>query len=224
MPCFRVKKIEVVGNSIYSAEQIVAATGIGEGTELFSLLFDGIDYDRFYAECPYVRGVTLSYHPASVSITVTEARNVMYTQLTTGEWISFDETLQVYEKVWDNSAFSSFLHVRLPQIASAEVGSVIGFSDSGFTYDYVSELLAYLQAYQVLGEVNYIDFSSRISLSCVFGGRIRLELGTMSEIDTKLDRFYGLLQDLGSFEYAVINVSNPQKCICNVDVDAEDLY
>lgn len=224
MPCFRVKKIEVLGNSVYSAEQIVAATGIGEGSELFSLLFEGIDYHRFYAACPYVRSVTLSYRPASVLITVTEASNVMYTQLSTGEWISFDDTLRVYEKRTDHSAFSSFLHVKMPQIASAEVGSIITFTEPGFTYDYVSELLGVLRSYQVLDEVNYIDFSSRISLACVFGGRIRLELGTVAEMNTKLDRFYGLLQDLGTFEYAVINVSNPQKCICNVNVGAEDLY
>ncbi len=226
LPMFRVKSFVVEGNSLYSDEDIVRATGMERGDEILALLFDGIDYAHFYGACPYVQTVTLAYKMSKVVVTVTEAQNVMYTQLPAGEWFTFDSDFRVYEKMSDSAAFSEagFLYVKLPAVSSAEVGETVVFENASLSYDYVGMLVGKMQEYQILSGIDYIDFSNRLSVSCVFANRIRLEMGTVSELDAKLDRFYDLLREIGEVEYAVINVSNPQKATYHSRVSAEELY
>lgn len=72
LPMFKVKEIVVVGNSIYTEEEIIAAAGIAVGDEIISIAWDHIDTDAFYAACPLVDNVKVSCGLSKVTITVEE--------------------------------------------------------------------------------------------------------------------------------------------------------
>ena len=70
---FRVAKIEVVGNSIYTAEEVVEASGIGTGDNLFFInRFSAAS--RIFSKLPYVDKAKVTRAlPNRVTITIQES-------------------------------------------------------------------------------------------------------------------------------------------------------
>ena len=225
LPMFRVKTIVVEGNQFYSAEEIIAASGIKEGDEIWSVMSGHrsreID-NRIYSTCGYIRSIKISCGLSKVTITVTEVENLMYTG-ENGEWYAFDTNLHVWEKNAEESAFSPFLKVKLPPVLSAQKGQSILFASNDITYGYVGDLIGFLDDADVLEHVTYIDFSNKFSVSCVIEDTVRMELGNMSAIDRKLECFYAILAEKNSADYAVIDVSDPTKATYR-KISYEELY
>lgn len=223
LPLFRVSRIEVEGNAIYSDEEIIEAVGITRGDEMLPIFFDGVPSD-FYTTCCYVRDVKISYGFFKVKITVTEAQNVMYADLGDGTWISFDRDLRVLEKRSDPSSFERFLHVKLPNVYQAEPMETIIFENGALTYDYIASFLDILIQTGILPNVDYIDYSDKFHLSSVLEDRIRLEFGDVSDSDLKMKLFYEILDDNQNVEGCmIINVSNVRKTIFQ-KITSQELY
>ena len=225
LPMFRVKTIVVEGNSFYSAEEIIAASGIKEGDEIWSVISGHrsreID-NRIYSTCGYIRSIKISCGLSKVTITVTEVENLMYAE-ENGGWYAFDTNLHVWEENAEESAFSPFLKVKLPAVLSAQKGQGILFASTEITYGYIGELIDLLDASDVLEHVTYIDFSNKFSVSCVIEDTVRMELGSVSAIERKLECFHAILAEKNSADYAVIDVSDPTKATYR-KISYEELY
>ncbi len=228
LPLFHVSEIVVTGNKTRTAEEIIAASGIQEGDEIFAVISargKGEIQNKIFDACPNLRTVKISCGFSRVTITVTEMENVMYAS-SGADWYAFNTDLRVLERNADPSAFSPFLRVKLPTVASAAVGGQIVFAKSEIDYGYIVGFLNLLEQYEVLQNVTYIDFSSKLSLSCVFADRLCLELGDMKDTDKKFEKLTYILRDLterGEEECYVIDVSDPSKATYRV-VSPENLY
>ena len=227
LPMFRVSEVVVegVGFTTEELKEIKRAAEIEEGTEIWSVRaghksreIDG----RIYDACPYVKTISISCGFSKVTITVTKIENPMYTEHG-GEWYVFDTDLQVWMKNAEESAFSPFLKVKLPALSSASVGQKLGFSNTNISYGYIAELVEGLKRAEVLEHVTYIDFSNKFGLSCVIEDTCRMELGDVSSLDRKLERFSLVLAEKNSSSYAVIDVSDPTKATYRT-IDAAELY
>ena len=223
MPTFRVTEIVVEGNSTYTAEQIIAAAGIEVGDEMATVFFSKSEIIHKIFDAYPVQNAMISCGFSKVTITVTEIQNVMYTE-GEGEWYSLDTNLRVLEKNAEQSAFSSFLRVKLPSVAATVKGAPIVFSNSEISYDYIGDLIETLAEYDVLSTVTYVDFSDKFSVSCVLGDRIRLELGGPSEMDRKMRLFFDILNTKGNESFAVIDVSNPSNGGTHQIISEAELY
>ncbi len=74
---FPVKTVTVEGNSRYTAEEIIAASGIETGDNLLGLNIEKIE-NNIRLACPYIHGVTLGRKlPTRVVLTVTEGAPVL---------------------------------------------------------------------------------------------------------------------------------------------------
>ena len=117
LPMLRVKSIVVEGNSFYTDEEIIEASGIKIGDEILSVLMAHrsreIDH-RIYSKCN-LSTIRISCGLGKVTITVTEPRNMMYAE-GEGEWISFDKELRVWEKNAEESAFSPFHLLQIMEL------------------------------------------------------------------------------------------------------------
>ena len=84
---FRVAKIEVVGNSIYTAEEVVEASGIGTGDNLFFInRFSAAS--RIFSKLPYVDKAKVTRAlPNRVTITIQESSAMAYVQADDGYWV-----------------------------------------------------------------------------------------------------------------------------------------
>ena len=84
---FRVSKVEVVGNSIYTAEEVVDASGIGKGDNLFFInRFSAAS--RIFSKLPYVDKAKVTRAlPNRVTITIQESSAMAYVKADDGYWV-----------------------------------------------------------------------------------------------------------------------------------------
>lgn len=210
LPMFRVGSVEVTGCSYTTAEQIITASGIKNGDELFAVDMQKV-VGQVLEQCPYVDKVSISVSfPSKVIITVVERQNVMYTEFE-GAFYSLDAGYYVLEEKQGETAFSPFLHITLPSIASCAVGSRIRFSDPDADLSYISTLLEELRATELPGDLTRVDVSGRFSVYLVLDARYRVKLGRVTQIPLKLQLCGEILKkeaEKGD-AYAEIDLSDP---------------
>ena len=213
LPMFRVQTIEVEGCSIYTPEEIKEASGIEVGQELFAIDKHSVIENIWQFDQPkYIKEVTVVSSLSSIRIVVTEHENVRYTQFN-GGYISFDREFRVLEEAADDTAFSSFLYVTLPEGSSAAVGETICFENAELELSYVNELIDTLADRGVLSSVTALDVSRKYRVSYTMGTCCRVELGKVDDTARKLavvDQILSLKGESSTLP-SVVDVSDLQK-------------
>ncbi len=211
LPLFRVKTIVVEGNSYYSAEQIIAASGIEPGQEILGIDVDAV-CQAIWSECLYVNEIGVGKGLSTITIVISERENVMYTEFN-GDYYSLDSNFRVLERADEESAFSEFLKVELPQIRSLQIGKPLNFEKKDMDLSYIGELIETLEAEGSLENVTFLDFSKKYSVSYVMDNTCRVEIGRVDDLSAKLAIIDGILElkgDLGGMS-AVVDVTNLSK-------------
>lgn len=211
LPSFRVKKIVVEGNALYSAEQIIESSGIEVGDEMLALDIDEV-INNILEACPYVDSISVSSESiSSIRITVKEKGNMMYTAFN-GKYVAFDSSFHVLSESADEETYANLLRVELPPIAALSVGGNMYFANEETNMDYVGELLDTLNEKGILEDVTFVDFSKKFQVSYVMNGNCRVELGKVGDLDTKLMLVKEILATKAENEvYAIVNVSSTDK-------------
>ena len=222
LPTLRVKNIVVEGNRYYSAEQIIAGAQIAVGDELLALDANAAA-NRVADACPYVQSVRISSRSLfTLCITVVEKENLMYTAFN-DSYIVFDSSFRVLRQVDMHTPMDSLLYVELPPIAALTVGGTIHFVESDMNMDYVEKLLQKMEEKGILPLVSSVDFSKKYQVSYIMDRVCRVELGKVSELDTKMALVHEILESKGGLaNCAVVDVSSTVKPTYRV-VSAGDL-
>lgn len=211
LPLFRVQSVSVEGCSVHSAEEILAASGIEVGQELFAIDKNAVNL-RIWESCKYVDEISIVSSLNSIRIIVTELPNVMYTRFN-DTYVSLDRDFRVIEQTENEEDFSSFLYVELPEISSLAVGKILSFENENADLGYVTELLDRLAEEGRIERVTSIDFSKKYGVSFVMDGRCRIELGKVGGLASKLATVDGILSIKGDSAtvFSVIDVSDLTK-------------
>ncbi len=211
LPMLRVKTIKVEGSTQYTDEQIIEASGIRIGDELFAIgTKDEIrkriwEWDTKY----YIDGIDVRRGLSSVTIIVTPPENLMYTEFN-GKYYLIDRDFQVLHESANEADFAGLPEVELPAIASLAVGGKLIFENSEADLSYIADLLDSLETEGVLCNVTLLNVSSRFHLSYETKSRCRVELGKAGELSSKLDLVAAILEKRGEND-ATVDVSNVQK-------------
>lgn len=213
LPMIKINKIVVEGNSYYDDEYVIEKAGIALGDELFGWNMQK-SCDAIMSSYPYASDVYVSIaFPFTVKIEIVERRNVMYAE-SQNQYFSFDRGLRVLEiKTDGEEAFSPFLRVKLPAVANVKAGSSIQFVNAEVDLSYLTQLLDLLGDRNLLGRVTYADFSEQFSLSFVLSNSVRVEIGSLKDMNIKLTLLEQELRDhpIAEGTYAIINLSSPQR-------------
>ncbi len=213
LPTFRVTKIEVEGNSLYTAEEIIAASGLTVGQELFSVDKAAVRENIWeWDEKQIIDTIGIGCYPGKILIRVSEKPNVMYTEFA-GKYISLDRNFRVLCESTEESDFAAFLKVELPAIASAAVGKNINFRNADVSLSYITELIDGLESAGMLSKVSSLDFSQKYSVSYVMENSCRVEFGKVCDTTAKLALVEQILSAKGETmaPLSVIDVSDMQK-------------
>lgn len=211
LPMFRVKNIEVEGNSYYTAEQIIEPSMIKVGDEILTLDIDNA-YNQIFAQCAYVSNVKVVRYPFKVKIVIKERENVTATEYN-GKYYTLSDRFLVLEESDTAEAFSAFPKVILPEIAHLSVGETVEFQNENVDLTYLFDLIDSLKEANRYEGVVSIDCSKKFSVSYVREDRFRIELGAVTDMETKLELVDLILErNAGDIDTcAVVNVSNPKK-------------
>ena len=211
---FKVSRIEVKGNSIYTADDVIKASGIEEGDNLFFI--NGIAAgSRVAVRLPYVGSVQINRGLRNhVTIKITESKAV--------------GCVKVGDELWSLSSGGKFLS-SISQSDSEHIAMISGISVSDAATGeyikaasgeenklaYLTDILYQVQARGLVGKVTVIDMSDAANPTLEYDSRFLVKLGAMDNTEYKFGKMLSAASQLSADDAGTLDVSTGDKVIFN---------
>ena len=203
---FRVSEVEIEGESRYSDEQIIAASGIEMGDSMV-LLRSAPSEDAIRSDMPYIGSVIVEkQYPGKVIIKVDEKAAVACMRVGNETWL-LDSDMKALEET-DGLAVKKYTFIKGFTSAEATAGRRISVDeDENTKLRYSSEVLSGLEELGIIGDVTLVDVSNISGITVHYQDKFRVKLGTGENIQHKLARLGGIIPYLNDDDRGVIDVS-----------------
>lgn len=203
---FHIGRIDVVGNSVYSAEEIIAASGIRLDDNLFRI-------DSAFAEnnikktLPYINGVRVERKfPATVKLNVSPATEYAYIDQNAGSLI-VDKNMKVLKEFAEPG--EGVIHLKGTQFAAYVVGEQLVFSDTEQTKA-LNELFTNLDSLELnSGEfkVTMVDVSDVLDIKFILNDMHYIKIGSLNNINKKLIHLKTMFSYVDRTKSGIINLA-----------------
>lgn len=205
---FRCAVFEVEGAGRYTADEIIAASGLKKGDNLLHVSASSAE-SAVVSSLAYIDSAQVKKKfPTKIKITVVESE----------KWFEIDDggkTAIVSRggKIIDSSADSSIVRVTGFEAESLEVGGMLTSSVTG--KNGIPEAILEAADKAGLNGVTSIDMTDRFALIVNCGSRITLELGNINDIGTKLNIAAGVIKsEISPTDEVILNIVDPDKVVC----------
>lgn len=202
---FRVEETVVSGNVRYTAQQVIDASGIAQGDNLFGMnKFDTAR--RIRRQLPYVEGVNIRRGwPDALIITVTECQAVARLSGEEGEWL-ISKSGKVLELV--ESADTDVIRVDGLHAVQPETGLPLvvreGQQSRG---DGLLALLGGLDKSGMLEKVTWIDMTSPARILMDYDDRFTVKLPVNGDFDYLLGAMEKAVATLEDYETGTLDLT-----------------
>lgn len=213
---FRVSNIEVSGNAIYSTEEIIEASGIEEGDNLFFInRFTAIS--RIFSKLPYVEEATINRSlPNKLVIEVTESTAVAYVTAEDGLW-TIDRNCKLLSKVEKGQTASLISVVGITPIAP-KIGETVAPGEAETPkVTYLTEILRQVSALDMSGDIKEINMSNISSPSFDYLDRFKVKLGKNENVDYKFQVLLSAISQLLPGDSGTIDLSIDERAHLTFD-------
>ena len=203
---FRVAKIEVVGNSIYTAEEVVEASGIGTGDNLFFInRFSAAS--RIFSKLPYVDKAKVTRAlPNRVTITIQESSAMAYVQADGGYWV-LDQNCKLLKSVTE-SELTGLAQVDGITPVEPKVGEVLNAGEADAPkVTYLAAILGQLLTRDMASKVTVIDLSDASNPGFTYDGRFTVRLGANENVEYKFGMLQSAVSQLTDSDAGTIDLS-----------------
>ena len=183
---FRIETIEVTGSTRYAAGELLDASGVQVGDNLFRVSARGVE-KRLTEQFPYVQSVKLRrILPAKLVVEITQAKPLGAVE-TAGGYVVIGRDGRVLE-IGAQAVPDGVLY-------QPQVGRVLG---QGYSKDEQKQAALEEEAFKMLSllsdaiaqtefdKITFVDFTDRLNMLLVYDNRVILELGTEAELPYKL--------------------------------------
>lgn len=204
---FRVSDIRVKGNVHYTADEIIRASAIEEGDNLF--FFDRIAaISRALSKLPYIEDVSVERKlPNRVTITVAESTALAYLELGDEQW-TLDHRCKVLGKAAEGET-ETLIPVVGIKPGTLMIGEQMETEDHDVErVEYLAAILAQIEARGLTEGVREIDFSNPHSPEISYADKYTLVLGREEGLEHKFGMFVTVLERLKPGDIGVIDVSD----------------
>ncbi len=181
---FKVNNVNVVGSNIYTQEEILLHGDIEIGSGLFSVNEKKLN-ESLPKRLPYIKSVTIKRElPDTLIIEIVQATPVVAFQNGAG-YILADETGKVLKtdasEIGDDVAYVTGLSLK-----TYNLGENVAFNNEAVTENFIS-LITEMKNSELEG-ITGISINEKNEFELMFDGRIKIKLGSMTNIDKKLQR------------------------------------
>ena len=205
---FKVEVVEVTGLTKYPAQEIIDASGIQVGDSLVKLKGEEIG-DKLTAAYSYIEEVKLhKKYPSTVTLEVLQATPVGAVEAYDGYILLSSKGVELERGVQE-----------LPADVPAVKGLYVGENQSEEAEKELNQKSATLAALQTameeegftsFADFNYIDITDRLNIVLVYQSRLRIELGSESQLNYKLKFLKKAIDETwGPEEILLVDVSTP---------------
>ena len=229
LPMFRVQSIHVKGVSDAEAQMIIEELDAYIGEEVLSVSSRSVRDEHIYApenmaKFGYIKSFKLRRGINSITVEVLERDNPVYTKIN-GTCYLLDSDFYVLCATQNEADFAAFPEVTLPAVRGVTVGARLWFENEENDLSYVNDLCNALKERGLTESVTAIDCSKKYSISYVFNGNCRVELGSADKLSMKLTMVDTILSKKGEGKNGafVVNVSDLEKPTYRLISEAEFL-
>ena len=197
---FPIENISSSGSKVYTGEQIISASGIKKGDNLFTV-DKGEVIKRLQSKLPYVETVKFERRlPGSLKIKVTDADEYCciqsgkkyYTVSSSGRVLSESDT-----------ASENIYEIRGANV-KCKVGALLEFGDKEDSR-FIESLSKSLNDNGI--KINYIDITDDINLTVGADDRFTVNYGTANNIEEKTKHLAGMIAQIPEKSGGNINLS-----------------
>ena len=204
---FRISDIQVKGNVHYTPEEIIRASAIEEGDNLF--FFDRIAaISRALSKLPYIEDITVERRlPNKVIITVEESSALAYLELGEEQW-TLDHRCKVLGKAAEGET-EALIPVVGIRPGTLMIGEQMETEDQDrVLVEYLAAVLDQIEERGLTENVTQIDFSDPDSPEFNYQDRYTVVLGVQDGLEHKFGMFVTVLEKLKAGDVGVIDVSD----------------
>ena len=203
---FRVSGIEVEGNERYTAEEIIEASGIEQGDNLFFInRFSAIS--RIFSKLPYVEKAVINRSlPNKLVIVVNESHAIACVTAEDGTW-AIDRNCKLLSKASGDDLRGLIRVEGLVPIAP-EAGQIIAPGEAESPkVSYLAAILYQIDTLDLRGNISYIDISGISNPSFDYLGRFTVKLGSNENVEYKFQCLLSAVDALSEGDRGTLDLS-----------------
>lgn len=191
---FVISDISVDGSENYSADEIIAASGVAEGDHLYSFRASSTE-QSIILRCPLVSSVRVKRSaPRKVTFQITEEKSTYYADFY-GEYRAMSSDLRVlYSVTRDEAREQGLVLLKLPAVSKAVSGTAAQYS-SVRSDRYIYDTVKALSESELWGRIGAVDLTGKYDIKMVCDGKYLLSLGDSGSADSKLRIAAAVLKD-----------------------------
>lgn len=199
---FQIEEIQIEGTDIYSGQDVIELLDIDKGDNLFlsSIKASNEDLTRLM---PYIRNFKIKRNlPDTLIVSVEEAEAVCVAKTDVGYAVLSEDAkvLEHLSAMPDNMTVLNGL-----DILDVAPGHVV-LTDNEDDLYILRDILSTLQASE-LNKIDSVDMADTINIYIYYDNRLRIEIGTVNNIENKLKRAKEVIERLESDDIGRLDVT-----------------
>ena len=202
---FRVSTIEVVGSTVYSNDEVVAASGIQVGDSLFFINRSSA-VSHILSKLPAVDNASVErVMPNRIRINVTESDSIAYIDVQGQLW-SLDHSMRFLEKIGED-AIAGKIQIKGIQADSPIIGTQVDSDRS----EQLSQMMETMTAYSMLPYVNWIELETDGTAEFDYLGRFTVKMPLDDQLDYNFQKLLNAVSQLSPGDRALLDLSQDDK-------------
>ncbi|MBE6990617.1 MAG: FtsQ-type POTRA domain-containing protein [Ruminococcaceae bacterium] len=204
---FKIETIEVTGTERYSSEEVMEASGLSVGDNLF--LMDKYEVaERVRSALSYVETVQISRSlPSTLRITVTECAVTVAVEQDDVLWLVAG-TGKIVDTITPGT--KEFALVTGLTLQDPQIGRTIAAED-GDACAVLLDLLQHLRSKDMLGDVDAIRLEDPAVITLEYLDRFRVQIPWNADMNYKLNYLLAVVERLEDNEHGTINMSRDDR-------------
>lgn len=203
---FNIRTFSVEGDVPYSLEDVVKASGLSIGDNLFRMNKFRIQ-ETLVEKLPYIKTAQIDRRfPEGLCFVLTAAKEAALVSAKDGYYVI--DASSKYLRRADDRGYAPALPVILNAgVTQAEPGRALVY-EGARTADNLSLLLSLLEEHGYSGKVTVIDVAKSYDTTMLYEGRVECHLGTTEYLDIKLRFIKNIIDSQPEGEKAVIDAQD----------------
>lgn len=201
---FKVNSIEVQGNSMYSAQEVIDASGIVQGDNLM-LLNKAVAAGKIMAALPYIESVQIGRSlPDKVVIAVRESDAAFaVTDANAAEWL-INTAGKVLEQAPDSAA--DYPKITGITAENPKTGSMVQCEQTD-RLDAALAVLTQLETTGYIGKIVEVDVEKTYDITIWYQDQYEIRLGGTDDLEYKMRYLSAVLDQLEDYQTGVIDLT-----------------
>lgn len=202
----RVSEIRVEGNEHYTDQEIINATGLETGDNIF--FFDKFaTVSRAYTKLPYLEEVVVERQlPGTLTIRVVESKALAYLVVGDEEW-TIDRSCKILGKAVAGET-EQLIPIKGIQPGTLMIGERLERADGNEErVDYLAELLYQLQERGLASGTRWVDFTDSNQVSFRYTDKYTVIVGDGQNVEHKFALLMSVLSQLKEGDVGTIDLS-----------------